>query len=59
MRLVVNNIDQGFHLPHPQVVNLDDHLNSIIETQPFESPEHQTPILVNSNVHITPNHTFD
>jgi hypothetical protein len=29
---VIDGIDQGFHLPHPQVVNLDDHLNSIPKT---------------------------
>jgi hypothetical protein len=28
----VGGIDQGFCLPHPQVVNLDDHPNSIPET---------------------------
>jgi hypothetical protein len=59
MIVVVNSIDQGSRLPHPQVMNLDDHLNSIPKTQPFESPEHQTPIFVDSNDHVTPNHTFD
>jgi hypothetical protein len=35
----VGGIDQGFCLPHPQVVNLDDHLNSIPKTQPLKSHE--------------------
>jgi hypothetical protein len=55
----VGGIDQSSHLPHPQVVNLDGHPNSILKTQPPESLEHQTPIFVDSNDHVTPNHTFD
>jgi hypothetical protein len=31
----------------------------ILETQPLESPKHQTTIFVDSNGHVTPNHTFD
>jgi hypothetical protein len=30
---VVGDIYQGFCLPHPQVINLDDHFNFIPETQ--------------------------
>jgi hypothetical protein len=56
---VVGGIDQGFHLPHPQVVKLDDHPNSILETQPLESLERQTPVFVDSNDHVTANHTFN
>jgi hypothetical protein len=56
---VVSSIDQGSFLSHPEVVNLDFHLNSILKTQPFESLEHQTLIFVDSNDHITPNHIFD
>jgi hypothetical protein len=56
---VVGAIDQGFSLPHFQVVNLDDHPNSIPETQPLKNLEHQTLIFVDSNDHVTPNHTFD
>ncbi len=33
MTSVVGDIYQGFHLPHPQVINLDDHFNFIAETQ--------------------------
>jgi hypothetical protein len=29
---VIDGIDQGFHLPHHEVLNLDDHLNSIPKT---------------------------
>jgi hypothetical protein len=56
---VVGGIDQGSSLPHFQVVNLDDHPNSIPETQPLKNLEHQTLIFVDSNDHVTPNHTFD
>ncbi len=56
---VVCGIDQGSHLPHFQVVNLDDHPNSIPKTQSFKNLECQTPIFVDSNDHVTPNHTFD
>jgi hypothetical protein len=31
----IGGIDQGSHLPHLQAVNLDDHPNSILETQPL------------------------
>jgi hypothetical protein len=31
----------------------------ILETLSLESPKHQTPIFVNSNDHVKPNHTFD
>ncbi len=31
----------------------------IPKTQPLESPKHQTTIFVDSNGHVTPNHTFD
>jgi hypothetical protein len=37
----VGGIDQGFCLPHPQVVNLYDNPNSIFKTQPLESLERQ------------------
>jgi hypothetical protein len=57
MTSAVGGIDQGSHLPHPRVVNLDDHPNSILKTQPFENLECQTPIFVDSNDHVTPNHT--
>jgi hypothetical protein len=56
---VVGGIDQGSRLPHPQVVNLDDHPNSIPETQPLESLERQTLVFVDSNDHVTSNHTFN
>ncbi len=56
---IVCGIDQGFHLPHFQVVNLDEHPNSIPKTQPFKNLECQTLIFVDSNDHVTPNHTFD
>jgi hypothetical protein len=56
---VVGGIDQGSRLLHPLVVNLDDHPNSIPETQPLESLERQTPIVVDSNDHVTPNHTVN
>jgi hypothetical protein len=59
MIVVVTSIDQGSCLPHPQVVNLDFHLNSNLKIQPFESLEHQTPIFVDRNDHVTPNHTFE
>jgi hypothetical protein len=59
MTSAVGGIDQGSCLPHLQVVNLDDHLNSILETQPLESLECQAPIFVDSNDHVTPNHTSD
>jgi hypothetical protein len=57
MTSVVGGIDQGSHLPHPQVVNLDDHPNSIPKTQPFETLECQTLVFVDSNDHVTLNHT--
>jgi hypothetical protein len=50
----VGGIDQGSCLPHPQVVNLDDHSNSIPKTQSLKSPECQTPIFVDSNDLVTP-----
>ncbi len=53
----VGGIDQSSHLPHPQVVNLDDHLNYILEIQPPESPKSQILFFVDSNDHVTPNHT--
>jgi hypothetical protein len=56
---VVGGIDQGSCLPHPQVVNLDDHPNSIPKAQPLESLERQTPIFVDNNDHVTPHHTFN
>jgi hypothetical protein len=56
---VVVGIDQGSRLLHPLVVNPDDHPNSIPETQPLESLECQTPVVVDSNDHGTPNHTFN
>jgi len=56
MTNAIGDIDQGFRLPHPQMVNLDDHLNFIPKTQPLESFEHQAPIFVDSNDHVTPNH---
>jgi hypothetical protein len=59
MTSVVRGIDQGFHLPHLQVVHLDDHLNSIPKTQSLESLKCQTLVFVNSNGHVTQNHTFD
>jgi hypothetical protein len=40
MTIEVGDIDQGSHLPHLQVVNLDGHPNSILETQPLESLGH-------------------
>jgi hypothetical protein len=55
----VGGIDHGFHLPDPQVVNLDDHLNSIPKTQPPESFKCQTLIFVDNNDHVTQNHTFN
>jgi hypothetical protein len=36
----VGGIDQGFYLLHHQVVNLDDHPNSIQKTRPLKSPKH-------------------
>jgi hypothetical protein len=54
----IGGIDQGSHLPHPQVVNLDDHSNSIPKTQSLESLECQIPIFVDSNDLVTPKHTF-
>jgi hypothetical protein len=59
MIVVVNSIDQGSRLPHPQVMNLDDHLNSIPKTQPPESFKCQTLIFVDNNDHVTQNHTFN
>ncbi len=59
MTSAIGGIDQGSCLPYLQVVNLDDHPNSIPKTQPLESLEHQTPIFVDSNDHVTPNHTFN
>jgi hypothetical protein len=59
MTSVDGGIDQGFHLPHLQVVNLDDHSNFIPKTQPLESPKCQTLVFVDSNDHVTQNHTFD
>jgi hypothetical protein len=55
----VDGIDQGFRSPHLQVVNLDDNPNFILKTQPLESLERQTPIFVDSNDQVTPNHTSD
>ncbi len=55
----VGGIDQGKSSPHLQVVNLDDNPNSILKTQPLETLECQTPIFVDSNDQVTPNHTFD
>jgi hypothetical protein len=57
MTSAVGGIDQGSCLPHPQVVNLDDHSNYILETQSLESLEHQTPIFVDGNDLVTPKHT--
>ncbi len=59
MTSAIGGIDQGSCLSYLQVVNLDDHPNSIPKTQPLESLEHQTPIFVDSNDHVTPNHTFN
>jgi hypothetical protein len=56
---VVGGIDQSSCLPHPQVVNLDDHPNFIPKTQPLEIPKCQTLVFVDSNDHVTPNHTYD
>jgi hypothetical protein len=51
------DVDQGFHLLHLQMVNLDDHPNTIAKTQ------HQTLIFSNANEDVTTNqlfnHTFD
>jgi len=54
MIIEVGGIDQGFYLLHHQVVNLDDHLNSILKTQPHKSPKHQTLVFVDNNDHVTP-----
>jgi hypothetical protein len=54
---VVGGINQGFRLPHPQVVNFDDHPNSIPKAQPPESFKCQTPVFVDSNDHVMQNHT--
>jgi len=59
MTSAVGGIDQGSHLPHPQVVNLDDHPNFILQLQPLESPKSQSLVFVDSNDHATPNHTSD
>jgi hypothetical protein len=59
MTSAIGGIDQVSHLPHPQVVNLDDHLNSIPKSQPPKSPKCQTLVFVDSNDHVTQNHTFD
>jgi len=53
----IGDIDQGIRLPHPRMVNLDYHPNSIPKTQPLESLERQAPVFVNSNDHVTPIHT--
>jgi len=55
----VGGIDQSSCLPHPQMVNLNDHPNFIPKTQPLESLECQTPFFVDSSDHVTPNHTFN
>jgi hypothetical protein len=55
----IGGIDQGFRLPHPQLVNLDDHSNSIPKIQSLESLECQTPIFVDSNDLVRPKHTFN
>jgi hypothetical protein len=55
----VGGIDQGSRLPHRQVVNLDEHSNSIPKTQSFDSPKFQTPIFVDSNDLVIPKHTFN
>jgi hypothetical protein len=56
---VVGGIDQGSCLPYLQVVNLDDHSNSISKTQSLQSLKCQTPIFVDSNDLVTPKHTFN
>jgi hypothetical protein len=53
MTSVVGGIDQSSHLPHPQVVNLNEYFNSIPETQPPQSLECQTPIFIDNNDHVT------
>jgi hypothetical protein len=57
MKNAIGDIDQGSHLQHPQMVNLDDHLNSIPKMQPLENLERQGPIFVNNNDCVTPIHT--
>jgi hypothetical protein len=56
---VVGGIDQGSCLPYLQVVNLDDHSNSISKTQSLESLKRQTPIFVDNNDLVIPKHTFN
>jgi hypothetical protein len=58
MTNAIGGIDQGSRLPCPQVVNLNDY-PSIPKTQPLQSLECQTPVFVDSNDHVTQNHTFN
>jgi hypothetical protein len=48
------DVDQGFHLLHLQMVNLDDHPNIIPKTQ-----QHQTLILFNVNKDVATNQVFN
>ncbi len=39
MKGAIGGIGQCYRLPHLQMVNLDDHPNSIPKSQPLESPK--------------------
>jgi len=51
-------INEGPHLLHLHVMNLNDHPNIIVEIQ-HQSLNCQILVFINRNEHVTPNQTYD